>query len=93
LYWVDRGTGVPNGLFRLRWDGREIVGVGYSGVAARSADGGTWYAESSGTWYDLFGTAFGHDRVIAVGRSTTVLWRQCEGDHRVRRHLTRSGFD
>lgn len=89
LSWVDRGAGVPDGLFRLRWDGREIIGVGYNGVAARSADGGTWYAEFSGTWNDLFGIASGQDRVIAVGRSTTVLWRQCEGAHRVRRHLTR----
>lgn len=91
--WVDRGPGMPDGLFRLRWDGREIIGVGYSGVAARSADGGMWYAEFSGTWNDLFGIASGHDRVIAVGRSNTVLWRQCEGAHRVRRHLTRSGLD
>ncbi len=89
LTWVERGLGAPDGLYRMAWDGRELVGVGAYGVTARSADGSVWSPEFAGTWYSLSGVAAGDGRTIAVGQSGTVMSRECVDVPRARRHVTR----
>ncbi len=89
LTWVERGLGAPDGLYRMVWDGRELVGVGAYGVTARSADGSVWSSEFAGTWYSLSGVAAGDGPTIAVGQSGTVMSRECVDVPRARRHVTR----
>lgn len=90
LSWTEVGHDVPDGLYRMAWDGREIVGVGNYGMTARSADGSTWCMQSAGTWYRLAGVAAGFGRVVAVGQASTVLWQESDQVQRLRRRLTRS---
>lgn len=93
LQWAELGDVVPRGLMRLRWDGGQIVGVGWAGETARSADGRTWTSEFAGTWVDLPGVAVGNGRMVAVGQLGRVLWRECDRDRRPRPHLGRLRAD
>ena len=60
--------------------GTGYVAVGQSGIVIRSVDpsgyGSQWLAENSGTTFDLYGVAHAGNRLVAVGDSAVVLWKQ-----------------